>query len=57
MTTSYDLGALKEPEDVGAVRDPRDIILPKPGFGTVLANRDFRLIWSAQVASSLPTSS
>ena len=33
--------------------DPRDIILPRPGFRTVLANRDFRLIWSAQVASQL----
>src|SRR5881398_2015843 len=53
MTTSYDLGALKEPEDVAAVPDPRDIILPRPGFGSVLANRDFRLIWSAQVASQL----
>src|SRR5256712_10441297 len=53
MTTSYDLGAVKEPEDVAAVPDPRDIILPRPGFGTVLANRDFRLIWSAQVASQL----
>ena len=53
MTTSYDLGALKDPDEVGAGRDPRDIILPKPGFRTVLANRDFRLIWSAQVASQL----
>ncbi|TMF60451.1 MAG: MFS transporter, partial [Chloroflexi bacterium] len=53
MTTSYDLGALKEPEDVAAVPDPRDIILPRPGFGSVLANHDFRLIWSAQVASQL----
>src|SRR5205807_10645494 len=25
----------------------------RPGFRTVLANRDFRLIWSAQVASQL----
>jgi len=38
---------------MGAVRDPRDIILPQPGFRTVLANHDFRLIWSAQVASQL----
>src|SRR2546426_9249641 len=38
---------------MGAVPDPRDIILPRPGFGTVLANRDLRLIWSAQVASQL----
>ncbi|HEY4845272.1 MAG TPA: MFS transporter, partial [Candidatus Dormibacteraeota bacterium] len=53
MTTSYDLGALKEPDEVGAARDPRDLILPRPGFRTVLANRDFRLIWSAQVASQL----
>src|SRR6202521_5210076 len=53
MTTSYDLGALKEPDEVGAGPDPRDIILPQPGFRTVLANRDFRLIWSAQVASQL----
>src|SRR5437016_368671 len=53
MTTSYDLGALKQPDEVGAGRDPRDIILPQPGFRTVLANRDFRLIWSAQVASQL----
>src|SRR3989440_1290196 len=53
LTTSYDLGALKEPEDVAAVPDPRDIILPRPGFGSVLANHDFRLIWSAQVASQL----
>src|SRR5437588_4360322 len=53
MTTSYDLGALKQPDEVGAGRDPRDIILPQPGFKTVLANRDFRLIWSAQVASQL----
>lgn len=35
------------------MRDPRGIILPAPGFRTVLANRDFRLIWSAQVASQL----
>src|SRR5437879_7640225 len=53
MTTSYDVGALKEPDEIGAGRDPRDIILPQPGFKTVLANRDFRLIWSAQVASQL----
>ena len=53
MTTSYDLGALKQPDEIGAGRDPRDIILPQPGFKTVLANRDFRLIWSAQVASQL----
>ena len=54
MTTSYDLGALKEPgEEIGA-HDPRDIILPRPpGFRTVLANRDFRLIWFAQIASQL----
>ena len=51
LTTSYDLGALKGPDEVGA--DPREIILPRPGFRTVLANRDFRLIWSAQVASQL----
>jgi len=51
LTTSYDLGALKEPDEVGA--DPREIILPRPGFRTILANRDFRLIWSAQVASQL----
>jgi MFS family permease len=44
---------VKEPEDVASGRDPRDIILPRPGFRTVLANRDFRLIWSAQVASQL----
>ena len=55
MTTSYDLGALKEPgEELGAGRDPRDIILPRPpGFRSVLANRDFRLIWFAQIASQL----
>lgn len=55
MTTSYDLGALKEPEDEpSSARDPRDIILPTPpGFRTVLANADFRLIWSAQVSSQL----
>src|SRR2546421_1573992 len=53
MTTSYDLGALKQPDEIGAGRDPRDIILPQPGFKTVLANRNFRLIWSAQVASQL----
>src|SRR6266550_3646405 len=53
MTTSYDLGALKQPDEIGAGRDPREIILPQPGFKTVLANRDFRLIWSAQVASQL----
>jgi MFS family permease len=51
LTTSYDLGALKGPDEVGA--DPREIILPRPGFRTVFANRDFRLIWSAQVASQL----
>ena len=55
MTTSYDLGALKDPgEEVGAARDPRDIILPRPpGFRTVLANQDFRALWSAQIASQL----
>src|SRR2546423_2260118 len=53
MTTSYDLGALKQPDEIGTGRDPREIILPQPGFKTVLANRDFRLIWSAQVASQL----
>jgi len=55
VTTSYDLGALKEPgEELGAGRDPRDIILPRPpGFRSVLANRDFRLIWFAQIASQL----
>lgn len=54
MTTSYDLGELKEPEELGAVDVPRELILPRtPGFRTVLANRDFRLIWSAQVASQL----
>src|SRR5436305_13703563 len=53
MTTSYDLGALKPEGELGAARDPRRIIIPRPGFGTVLANRDFRLIWSAQVASQL----
>lgn len=55
MTTSYDLGALKQPGDeVGGGRDPRDLILPRPpGFRTVLANRDFGLIWSAQIASQL----
>lgn len=54
MTTSYDLGGLKDPEEVGAFRDPREIILPGPsGFRTVLANRDFRLIWFAQVSSQL----
>jgi len=54
VTTSYDLGALKEPgEEIGA-HDPRDIILPQPaGFRAVLANRDFRLIWFAQIASQL----
>jgi MFS family permease len=51
LTTRYDLGALKDKDEVGA--DPREIILPRPGFRTVLANRDFRLIWSAQVASQL----
>jgi len=36
------------------LRDPREIILPpRAGFQTVLANRDFRLIWFAQVASQL----
>jgi MFS family permease len=46
---------LKEPEDEpSSARDPRDIILPTPpGFRTVLANADFRLIWSAQVSSQL----
>jgi MFS family permease len=44
---------LKEPEGADDFRDPRDLILPQPGFRTVLANRDFRLIWSAQVASQL----
>jgi MFS family permease len=39
-----------EPNDI---RDPRDLLLPQAGFGTVLGNRDFRLIWSAQVASQL----
>jgi MFS family permease len=39
--------------DENDYRDPRDLILPQPGFRTVLANRDFRLIWSAQVASQL----
>src|SRR5437588_5192905 len=55
MTTSYDLGALKEPgEEIGAGRDPREIILPRPpGFRTVLGNRDFRLIWFAQISSQL----
>jgi MFS family permease len=54
VTTSYDLGALKEPgEEIGA-HDPRDIILPRPaGFRPVLGNRDFRLIWFAQIASQL----
>ncbi len=51
--SSYHLGALEEPERPDDLRDPRDLILPQPGFGTVLANRDFRLIWSAQVASQL----
>jgi MFS family permease len=53
MTTSYDLGALKEPGEADDFKDPRDIVLPQPGFATVLANRDFRLIWTAQVASQL----
>jgi MFS family permease len=46
---------LKEPgEELGAGHDPRDIILPRPpGFRSVLANRDFRLIWFAQIASQL----
>jgi MFS family permease len=44
---------LKPEGEFGAVRDPREIILPRPGFGTVLGNRDFRLIWLAQVASQL----
>jgi len=36
------------------LKDPREIILPRPpGFGTVLANHDFRLIWFAQIASQL----
>jgi MFS family permease len=36
------------------LKDPREIILPRPpGFATVLANHDFRLIWFAQVASQL----
>ncbi len=39
--------------DENELRDPRELILPQPGFRTVLANRDFRLIWSAQVASQL----
>ncbi len=37
-----------------ALRDPRDIIVPHPGgFGGVLGNPDFRLMWSAQIASQL----
>ena len=44
---------MKEPEGLDDLRDPRDLILPQPGFRTVLGNRDFRLIWSAQVASQL----
>ncbi|HEV3097062.1 MAG TPA: MFS transporter [Candidatus Dormibacteraeota bacterium] len=46
---------MKEPgEELGAGHDPRDIILPRPpGFRSVLANRDFRLIWFAQIASQL----
>src|SRR5438128_1037163 len=51
LTTSYDLGRFKRPDEVGL--DPREFILPRPGFRTVLGNRDFRLIWSAQVASQL----
>ncbi|TMD38256.1 MAG: hypothetical protein E6I88_14460, partial [Chloroflexi bacterium] len=44
---------MKDPDGVGDIRDPRELILPQPGFRTVLGNRDFRLIWSAQVASQL----
>ena len=37
-----------------ALRDPRDILVPRPGgFGGVLGNPDFRLMWSAQIASQL----
>lgn len=55
MTASYHLGAEREPEpvDENDIRDPRDLLLPQAGFGTVLGNHDFRLIWSAQVASQL----
>ena len=36
------------------MKDPRQIIIPpRAGFHTVLRNRDFRLIWFAQVASQL----
>jgi MFS family permease len=36
------------------LKDPREIILPRPpGFRTVLANHDFRLIWFSQIASQL----
>jgi MFS family permease len=53
LATRYDLGALREPDPADPVRDPRELILPQPGFRSVLGNRDFRLIWSAQVASQL----
>jgi len=40
--------------ELASLRDPRELILPpRAGFQTVLANRDFRLIWFAQVASQL----
>ncbi|HEX3630466.1 MAG TPA: MFS transporter [Candidatus Dormibacteraeota bacterium] len=44
---------MKDPGGIDDIRDPRELILPQPGFRSVLANRDFRLIWSAQVASQL----
>lgn len=55
MSHPYRSGAEGEPEPVepNDIRDPRDLLLPQAGFGTVLGNRDFRLIWSAQVASQL----
>jgi MFS family permease len=40
--------------DGHALRDPREIILPRrAGFFAVIGTHDFRLIWSAQVASQL----
>ena len=40
--------------DAGALVNPREVILPRPGgFRAVLISRDFRLLWSAQVASQL----
>src|SRR5919204_32664 len=40
--------------DAGALVNPREVILPRPGgFRAVLNSRDFRLLWSAQVASQL----